>query len=265
VNQVLSVILGRGLAAILLLGPGLPGCATDIRVCAITKKLPIFYGHSEPQAESLRRERELGVGQLEITFQSSFIENCTGTAIGPRTVLGAAHCFRQREGTDVAGITFQVGDEGSSMPERQYRGTSVSWHATLDLALVTLDETLDASIQKFAIVDEQLDRDWEGLPTEVVGYGLTEAGVRGHRKYLPTSIAFVEDTYVLTDGRGRQGACNGDSGAPMLLARDEPTLIGVLSAGSSSCVGIDRFTRVDIVLDWLDSQVDMLNCAEDEP
>ena len=52
-----------------------------------------------------------------------------------------------------------------------------------------------------------------------------------------------------------RGLCGGDSGGPVMVIADDGTtrLVGDLTGGDPSCVGVDNYTRIDNVRDWIES------------
>jgi secreted trypsin-like serine protease len=58
----------------------------------------------------------------------------------------------------------------------------------------------------------------------------------------------------VVDGEGRTGACAGDSGGPLLVADSsgQARVAGVLDRGSADCLGLDLYTRIDALADWIE-------------
>jgi len=57
------------------------------------------------------------------------------------------------------------------------------------------------------------------------------------------------------DGYGMTGACEGDSGGPLLTRASDGSLrvAGILTAGAPSCLGQDRYVRLDTLAGWAQS------------
>ncbi len=76
-------------------------------------------------------------------------------------------------------------------------------------------------------------------------------------------VTSVEESFIITDGAGVSGACNGDSGGPLLTrdASGELQLAGVLSGGSASCTGVDEYVRADAIADWATARIEATHDA----
>jgi secreted trypsin-like serine protease len=104
-----------------------------------------------------------------------------------------------------------------------------------------------------------------GKTVQLSGFGLTEDGRTGRLHFVAEPVVDVTDRTIEVNGFQRSGACTGDSGGP-LLASDEnglAALIGILAQGDNRCTGSDRYTRIDIVRDWLASDLEHDNVRPD--
>jgi hypothetical protein len=93
-----------------------------------------------------------------------------------------------------------------------------------------------------------------GEVLEQAGFGATETGQSDGRFFVAEPlVAFEEGGYLVVDGEGRHGVCFGDSGGPSLRQTEGGgvRVVGALSWGDPSCTGLDRYTRVDLVQDWI--------------
>ncbi|HET7542024.1 MAG TPA: trypsin-like serine protease, partial [Polyangiaceae bacterium] len=105
-----------------------------------------------------------------------------------------------------------------------------------------------------------------GLAVELAGYGITEAGPLNELRFLVESIVSLDANAITVNGFHQNGACEGDSGGP-LLVRDSTgrvRVIGVLSAGSASCLALDLYSRLDGLEDWIQS-IAGVSVAEPQP
>jgi hypothetical protein len=89
---------------------------------------------------------------------------------------------------------------------------------------------------------------------EAAGYGQQETGYSGKREFTAEPIAYFYGSKVTINGEGEHGVCFGDSGGPMMVIASDGSVrvAGTLSSGDTSCVGYDNYTRVDLVLSWIE-------------
>jgi hypothetical protein len=211
-------------------------------------------------AQGFQRAAAIGILQVQVVQVSSGERRvnrlCTLTRIAPGQAITAAHCIVGAERWRAYlgfGAQGAAPTPGGGCPVAGTEGTPVkaaSIHPTLDLALVTFDESAPGPILQIAA-----DLPTAGASVLIAGYGETEQSTLGERRYLPSTLAGIEGDLLLTDS-GEGGACVGDSGGPLIGHwddRQEPVLLGVLSAGNAACRGQDRFVAASAALPWLAS------------
>ena len=169
---------------------------------------------------------------------------CTGTLIGPRAILAAAHC---RELVD-ARVAFFGAD--TTQPGTRVDLAQAIVHPTFDPVTLADDVAvflLDAPPPTDAtpIVEIATRAPTVGESVRFVGYGWTEvrrAGDYGRRTSLATEVTEVaEETFTYG-----VATCNGDSGGPAFLLDGEvEKVIGVTSYGDSPCAEFGVDTRLD--------------------
>lgn len=184
---------------------------------------------------------------------------CTGTIVSPGRMLTAAHC--RRSGGSGA-LRLRIPSTGGDAVVRAF-----VVHPELDVMLMEFDASAPGFDSALGLVSGQIDAEWIGRRLELAGYGTTETGATGELRFTEEPVAKIDDGEIAVDGAGESGACEGDSGGPLLVpdgatsigdgGRATPRVAGVLSRGSASCRGIDVYTRADAIADWL---ADTMSC-----
>jgi hypothetical protein len=181
---------------------------------------------------------------------------CTGTFIAPDWVITGAHCLQ------IASPQVIVSVE----PERAFdlRVIESVPHPSADVALLQVElpqaDALEAEIAPLGVPRANSFAVTVGVVVELAGYGLTEVGDERELRFVAEPIVGVEDDSVVVDGFGANGACAGDSGGPILVRGPDGAalILGVLTSGASSCVGRDRYVRLDSLSEWIEQTIGAL-------
>jgi hypothetical protein len=214
---------------------------------------PVYYGTRDPQHVTLTSQQVLAIG----TFGG-----CTGTVVADQWVITAKHCNLR------SGARFCVGEDPED-PDTCVRVSQV-YNARTDMTLVKLERPISEvapQLQPIPLFTGELDRDVVGQTAEASGYGQQESGGYGEREFTAQPISSLGSVTVAVDGEGRRGLCFGDSGGPLMVQGPDgkARIIGVLSEGDSSCVGVDNFTRVDVNRQWLEGYLGPLEDQQEIP
>lgn len=187
-------------------------------------------------------------------------QHCTGTLIGKRTVLTAAHCV---DGFTASRMQFGIGPSLSSLESvvavKNLRRHPAYNAQSIANDIATVELTSDAPVEPMPVA-QTLGQGDVGADFLFVGYGLSN-GIKGTgagtKRAVWIEISELGDTQFAYSDVGKN-TCNGDSGGPAFVERNgELQIAGVTSFGDSNCTQYGVDTRVDAFLDFLGLPADV--------
>jgi hypothetical protein len=196
-----------------------------------------------------------------LSFRGNLGARCTATLVTPRVLLLAAHCFVETPGFQrfvFTGNDDRNGGSSGMLPVKTfaYDPQYTTPRQGHDFGIVVMDAPLPA--QPLRMNRASLDQA-QGKTVRYVGYGLNTVGDRssgGIKRENRAPLAQVS-RLLLSIAPNEHGACEGDSGGPLLLddGRGE-SIVGVGSfVVNPACRRDSFYQRLDTQLAWVDEQI----------
>lgn len=233
-------------------------CDMDAGMCVQSSSAALHGAGPDATYLQLSAAQESAIVALAMLRSGQLVRLCTGTIVAPGWVLSAAHCLT----SEIDSVSLRVGRDALN-PELEAELTPADFtiDAERDLAVGSVPDSNAAAfaeIKPIAAMDEMLDRTWIGERVQLAGYGVDARGVPGLRAFLVELVQDVGDRFITVEGNGSSGACEGDSGGPLLLRATDGSVrvAAVLSMGSASCTDFDLYTRLDLAADFLSSKLE---------
>lgn len=229
-------------------------------ICAVTLAGCIFHPSGVTDSSVDLEKRIVGGEAFEglqavgaLTYNGN--AHCTGTLVGEKTVVTAAHCL---VGVTASKMRFVIGSD-IVKPQYSLRVESTKYHPKYDdrnivndIGFVTL--TQEAPIEHMVLLDK-MDESFVGQNLFFVGYGVDNAYTNsgaGKKRAVWMTVSSVSNTTFRYDDAGRN-TCYGDSGGPAFV-RDSAgnyLVAGVTSYGDYYCTSYGVDTKVSAYLDFL--------------
>ncbi len=209
---------------------------------------------------------------------------CTGTLIGPNTILSAAHCFDG--GIDRSNLFVGFGLDVESV--KTFKVTKVITHPEYDTEAPLQEEIPihDTAVLRFeglapagtspALLAARNMPLTPGTPHILSGYGLSwtstfiiwrSSGGAGtlRRVELSLTSALASSKQLKFTSTEGKAVCSGDSGGPAYLQQGNTLVVtGITSWGYSSCEqGLSVFSDVRAYRDWIDTAVAQLGTSSE--
>lgn len=229
-----------------------------------------------PQSRIAHGERA-GECALPAVVSLKMGNTCTGTLIHPQVILYAAHCRNLRRvilGENGRGPVITEIKKSVTHPEFSQSNSSGPKGAAIDWAVGVLEEPVKGvPVIPLAYAGELDKHQKAGQSVVLTGYGKTEQGMSSTNLIWTSAKIEQVSNGSITTVKGRQNACSGDSGGPVLVQLEDGSwrVLGImtnLGPTLNDCgkdTGYNRMSQVRReMVEWLEKQTgfDLTPCYD---
>ncbi len=202
-------------------------------------------------------DRDPAVVAMALGYGGRYQSLCTGTLIGPKTVITAAHCIYANGTNSPYYATFGTYVSSPSAAVRivnqvknpQYGGQNN------DFGLLQLDRAV-LNVVPIRLNETPLTAAMVGLDVRHSGFGVTDGASQtgsGTKREVTTPLRRIMSGSFESGSQGKQ-TCQGDSGGPgfmVLPGESQERLVGTVSYGDQGCQQFGVDMRVDTAVAWI--------------
>lgn len=220
------------------------------------------------------------VVSIQVYTGTKYKHQCGGSILNSQFVVSAAHCTLKPSNLSAKDLYVEAGsnllfDTNATRIQVKAMKTHPEFRPLggNDILLLQLSEELRIDDIQFGTIEYHNVSRTEGhLNAWLLGWGHTVPGVSKELEIIPfqtmeDKACFLEYRFkYLTDSEicaynsgGPRGACDGDSGAPLVDATNH-TIYGILSYGRNPCEAGKpyAFTRLSVYVKWIDREMEKM-------
>ncbi|KAH8288887.1 hypothetical protein KR054_011512, partial [Drosophila jambulina] len=198
---------------------------------------------------------------------------CVGVIISDESLLSAAHCVKPPKPVH-QGKLYVIGgsDRLNGKVNPRFVVVKIEAHPKFqilkgyDIAVVKVSPKIPLNDGRFTSLSYNLTVPSDGFDGSMIGWGRVKVGQVKMLQQIPFQtignekcigsyrFVYLRNTdFCAVHLNGSQGACDGDSGAPLMDVANE-RLYGLLSYGRKACQPLKpyAFTRIGMFSDWIE-------------